>query len=384
MKRFAVLGLLLVTPFFASAATMMQERTLVLSEAPHGNAYLVGADVTVTAAAPADLIAAGGSVLVSGTVGSDAALVGGTIDVRSPVAGDLRTVGGKVTVDSVVGGDLVALGGTILVTGKAKDLWVLGGTVNVKNGTTGTATIYGSTVTLAGAFSGDVRVVASNTVTVEDDTTIAGVLRYDAPQEADIASSAHIAGGVEYTGQSYLPTAAEARTFAVAGAGVFVLIKMLAALIAVGLLAGLFSRFAQAVADRALSHTPLRFILLTLLGFAVVVATPVLCFLLFISFAGIGVALLISAAYVFLMMLSFLCSGVIAGAALARGIVKREHLYWRDAVIGMFVLYLVSSIPVLGWMVILILFAAAAGVTTSLFYRFAFRHEEETELLPLE
>ena len=383
MRKSAVaLGLLLLLPVVALAATVVQDRTVVLSEPPEGNAYLAGTDVSVTADIPADVVAIGGSLIISAPVSEDAFLIGGTVGVRKEVEGDLRVVGGTVSVTESVGGDLVAVGGRVTVAGKPGYVWIVGADVALQNGADGPVTVYGSTVTLAGRFAGDVRVVASDEVVVKDGAVITGTLRYDAPQEADIAESAKI-GAVEYTGRSYLPTADEARTFALAGAGVFFVVQALAALIAVGLLTGLFPRFAQSVADRALARSPLRFILLALLGFGIMVAGPVLCFLLLISFAGAFVAFVLMAVYILLMLLAYLFAGVLAGSALARTVVKRERLYWRDAVLGMLVLYLITSVPILGWIVLLILFAAALGTIVSLSYHFAFAHEE-TEELPLD
>ncbi len=77
-----------------------------------------------------------------------------------------------------------------------------------------------------------------------------------------------VAGGVSYIGSSsYLPTNEEAKRFAIAGAGVLFVVKVLAALITAGLVAGLFPAFSNAIADAALSHSLRRFVLLALLGF---------------------------------------------------------------------------------------------------------------------
>src|SRR3990167_3499753 len=98
MRKSAVaLGLLLLLPVVALAATVVQDRTVVLSEPPEGNAYLAGTDVSVTADIPADVVAIGGSLIISAPVSEDAFLIGGTVGVRKEVEGDLRVVGGTVS-----------------------------------------------------------------------------------------------------------------------------------------------------------------------------------------------------------------------------------------------------------------------------------------------
>ncbi|MFZ1987485.1 MAG: hypothetical protein WAV21_00405 [Minisyncoccia bacterium] len=379
--RIGFLFALLFLPTLTFAATAEPAQTFLVSE-PENNVYAGGGDTLITTPVSGDLVAAGASVIVSSSVLEDATLAGGSIEVRKPVGGDLRVAGARIMVEDSVGGDLVAAGGTISVNASPSFVWIAGARVDLMNGSQGPVTVYGSTVSLKGVFNGDVRVVASDRISLAEGTLIHGTLRYEAPQQADIPTSAYADGGIVYTGTSYLPTIQEARTFAIAGAGVFFVVRILAALIAVGLLAGLFSSFAQAVADRALARSVTQFILLTLLGFAVMVATPALVLVLFASFAGFGVALLLGAVYVLLMMLGYLYAGVIAGNALARSLRKRSKLLWRDAVLGMLVLSLIGVIPVLGWITILILVAVAVGSIVSLSYRFAFSNEKEaTDLL---
>lgn len=377
MKRVIPLALFFLIPAGLFAATVESAKTLVVSEPPAGNAYTFGGDLTVAAPVTGDLTAAGGSVVISSPVSGDALIAGGSVEVRKPVAGDLRVAGGRVMVEDAVAGDLVAIGGTVDVKSSPSFAWIAGAKVSLEQGAKGPVTVYGSAVTLAGTFAGDVTVTASDRITLAEGTVIHGALHYDAPQQADIPVNAKIDGGVTYTGKSYLPTTAEAQSFAIAGAGIFFLIRILAAIIAAGLIAGLFPRFSQAVADRTLSYSVSRFILLALLGFGVLVAAPVLILVLLVSFAGAGIAFVLLAAYVLLLLISYLYAAVIAGAALTRQITKRTAFYWRDAVVGMLALSIISLVPVIGTFVFFILLAAAAGAIVSLFYRFAYPRDTD-------
>lgn len=361
----------------ARAATVTAARSLVVSEQQTANAYFAAGDLAVAAPVAGDLTAAGGSITVSEPVAGDAMLAGGTVDIRKPVAGDVRILAGHVVIESAVGGDLAAAAWTIDATATPDYAFLVGDTVVMHAGARGDVRIYGANVSLAGTYAGNVVVSASDRLTLAPGTVIDGRLEYDAPQEADIPADAVVAGGVHFTGSSFLPTSQEAQTFAIAGAGIFLIVRILAVLIAAGLLAGLFPVFANAVADVSLRGLS-RFGLLALLGFGVGVATPILIVLLTVTFAGIGVALVIGAAYVLLVLLAYLYAGVIAGAALARRLLKRPHVLWRDAIIGMLVLALITSIPFIGWIVLIVLWAAAMGAIVSLAYSFAFPHDDAT------
>lgn len=381
MRHIQYLAVLLLlaslAPAPALAATLASARTLVISEAPADNLYLAGTDVNVTIPLPADLSAVGGTLTISGPVSGDVLLAGGTVEVAQAVEGDLRVVGGRIIVHSSVQGDLMLAGGSVTASSSARDTHIVGGTVNLV-GSGGKVHVYGADVILSGEFLGDVDVVASDSLTLAEGTRIEGALTYDAPQEASIPSHTVITKGVMYNGaSSYLPTVEQAKTFAIAGASVFLLVRIIAVLIAAGLLAGLFPVFSQQVVDRALVRTPGRFVLLALLGFGIVVAAPVLIFILLVSFVGIGVAFLLGTAYVLLLMLGYLYAGILAGAVLARRFMKRSRVTWKFAILGMLALYLIGVIPVLGDLLTFVLFLAATGAIVSIAYTFTFVREDE-------
>ena len=273
-------------------------------------------------------------------------------------------------------------GGSVSVSGKAKDAYIVGGTVDMTNGSNGPVTIYGADVFLSGRLNGDVQVVASDKVTLGEGTIIHGVLKYNAPQKADIPASAQISGGVNYIGAAaWLPTVKQAETFATAGFWLFILVRVVAALVATGLIAGLFPVFADRVVDATLRRTPERAILLTLLGLASFIAVPVLIVFLVASFVGIGIALVLLAAYVL-----FLCSdvyaAVLAGAAVVYVVRKRSgaslRVSWRIAILGVLVMYVLESLPFVGLIIRVLLCAVAGGALLSLAYRFAFRRDVDS------
>lgn len=367
-------------PLSASAATLTSARTVVVSEPVSENLYVAGSDVTLAAPLGGDLVASGATLSVSSSVAGDALLGGGTINVRKAVAGDVRAVGGELFVDGAIGGDLMAVAGTITASTTATDMHLLGATVRV-SGSGGNVMVYGADVYLSGLLQGDVTVTASDKVFIAEGTQITGALKYDAPQQVVVPTSAVIAGGVTYTGSSaFLPTNEEAKRFAIAGAGVLLIVRILAIVIAAGVVVGLFPQLASMVVERTLRRTPRKSALFALLGFATVVATPVLIVFLLISFVGFALAILLAALYVLLLMLAYIYAGLIAGAALSRALFKKDRITWRTAVLGTVALYIVSSVPVLGPLVVCVLTSAALGALIAIAYRAGFSRTSD----PLE
>ncbi len=377
MMRALILLVLVMFPVAATAATFEGGRSVLIASSTMGNLYAAGGTVALTTAVTADFVGLGGSVVVKGPIAGDVTLVGGDVSLQKAVAGDVRAVGGRIDMTAPVTGDVVALAGSFGNSGGGiRSAFIVAGSVRLMAGAEGPVTIYGNTIELGGVFAGDIRIVASGRITLAENTVIEGALDYQAPEEAGVPESAHIRDGVRYTGASYLPTTEEARAIALASFGIFVFVKILGALILAGLIAGLFPTFATMVATRTFSDPARRRLLNLLLGFAILVATPVLVILLSITFVGLGLAVLLGTLYLLLGLLSGVYAGIIIGALLSKLLFKRTELRASDAVLGMLVMCVVWSIPVVGWLAISLLATYTLGLLTLLAFRFAFPKEE--------
>lgn len=384
MKRLPFLILLpLLIPLDAFAAapqsTFLAAQSLLATSSSPGNTYSAGASVIVTAPTQGDLTVVGGSIITASPVAGDEMLLGGSVSSRAPVKGDFRGVGGNINITEPVAGDVVALGFSVHDTGRAGgSVFIVGANVSVDNGAEGPVTIYGNNVFLSGDFESDVNVVAAGAITLAKDSTIRGTFSYEAPEKARIAASTTIVGGVKYTSASYLPDAGTSRALALASIGIFLLLRILGALILAGLVTGLFPGLASAIAERALASRIRRVCLTTLLGFAVLVATPILLALTALTFVGFGIAFVAFVAYLLLVLLSFVYAGVLLGTMCVRAILKRETVLWHDGVLGMLIFSLLTLIPIFGKIIAGVLTAFTAGALFLLFFRFAFPHEEST------
>ncbi|KND49342.1 MAG: hypothetical protein AB203_03005 [Parcubacteria bacterium C7867-008] len=367
--------LALMLPILSHAATFAEDKTIVVSAPPPDNTYLAGVSVSVSAPLPADLAAAGGTVTTYSPIKGDALITGGTIHLQEAVEGDVRAAGLQVLIDGPVTGDVVVGGGTVKVTAPARDVRLFGLQVLATGGAEGPVTIYGTDVTLAGEYAGDVEIIASDRLIIGPDTHIRGTLRYNAPQQIEIPASSVVDGGVTYTGSyAYVPTNAEVQKFAIAGAGIFFIVRALAVMVAAGLLAGVFPIFSAPLATRVFTRRYARLSLLALLGFGVLIAAPALILLLSVSFVGAAIALLLGAAYILLVFLSYLYAGILAGGAVRYLATKRSAtlISWKDAIVGMLVFFIAGSLPYVGGVITLVALCITLGALVSNLYLFAF------------
>ena len=377
MSRTLVLVMLvLVLPSGAHAAT---QTPLLLATTSPGNVYMGGASIIITAPIVGDLSALGGTLTVAAPVAGDALLLGGSASVRAPITGDVRMVVGDADIEKPVMGDVAALALSLHESAHVQGSVLIGAaSAFVTGGADGPVTIYANSVTLGGAFAGDVHVVATDHLTLLPGTTIGGTLTYQAPLPASVPDSVQVQGGITYTQASYLPGANVSRTLALASIGIFLVARILALLILAGLLTGLFPRLAEAVIDEGYGRTVRHSLLVTLLGFAAFVATPILTILLALTFIGLALAILLALGYLLLVFLALIYAGILLGGALSRRFFVRDGVLWRDGVLGTLALSLVALVPVVGLLIVLVLASFAAGALLSIFFRFAFHTDEET------
>ncbi|MFI5260720.1 MAG: hypothetical protein ACHQU0_02930 [Candidatus Paceibacteria bacterium] len=383
-----LVAFLLPTSAFAARSAMpalasfSAAQSLVAASSSPGNSYALGASVVLTAPVAGDFSALGGSVITAAPVAGDDLIVAGSVSSRASVAGDLRSIGGSIEVGEPVAGDLVALGFSVHDSGRAKgSVFIIAANATVSDGASGPVTIYGNNVALGGDFSGDVTVIAGGHLSLAPGTVIHGKLSYEAPDIASIPASVTISGGSTYTNASYLPDIGTSRTLAFLSIGFFLVARIIGMLILAGLFAGLFPKFAKELNEHV-SVMRLRGILLaTLLGFAILVATPLVIVLLALTFVGLGLAFLLLILYALLLLLSFIYAGILVGGLLVRRFWKREQVLWHDGVLGMTVLSLTALVPFIGFFVVLALTLFSIGMLLQLFFRFAFPHEKETQEL---
>lgn len=366
----------------AHAPVVRFGRSVVVATSSPANVYALGASVVLASSVKGDLTALGGTITDASPAAGDALFIGGSVTARAPVFGDLRIIAGSADVEKSVGGDLAVLAFSVRDAGRAEGaLLVFAGTAQVTGGAEGPATIYGNSVTLGGEFEGDVRVIAGDHLTLLPGTVIRGTLVYEAPTSASIPASASIAGGVTYTESSYLPGAGVSKALIFASLGIFFLVRVLAALVLAGLLAGLFPELAGRLVDAAYERRTRRILLTTLLGFAGFVAVPILALLLSLTFIGLGLALLLFILYALLVLLSLAYAGILIGGLFSRRFLRRVGVRWTDGVLGMLALSLAALVPVLGLLFVLFLASFSAGALLHAFFRFAFMHEDEDTVL---
>ena len=104
----------MLLPMTASAATFMNEPTVLVADTVADNLYITSGNVVVSSDVKGDLLVAGGNINVLGNIEGDFGAAGGNINLTGKVDGDVRIFGGSIYVDSEVGGEIITFGGQVV------------------------------------------------------------------------------------------------------------------------------------------------------------------------------------------------------------------------------------------------------------------------------
>lgn len=323
----------------------------------YSNLYTAAGNLTVNGDILGDLSAAGGTVTFDGKVENSLLLVGGNMTLAGIVGKTARIAGGNYSISTQIGGDLALAGGNVTLSEKALiggDLIAAAGNLTLNADVTGKARIAGGNIYINSKINGDVRIKASQKVIFGPKADIAGKVIYHAPKEAVFMEGSNVKN-TEFklvAARSYKNEIRAFLSFAF-------LLKLLAWFLA-GLLAmKLFKNKIQEIFAE-ITQNPW-----TNLGMGLVwmICTPIVAFLLFVSFVGYYLGGLLAVTYVLALMAANLLSALMLGYLLMKYMNKSADAVsdWQIIAIGVVILSLLKFIPIVGWAAVCVLLLVSLG-----------------------
>lgn len=368
MKNIAYLFavILVCVPFGVHAETVLrigEDVSVDADQTVNGDYYVTVGPFNTTAMSGTiaeDMYAFGGSVLTNGTVGSDLTIVGGTAQVYGAVADDVRIVAGEVTISEHVGGDLFVVAGSLHVLSSASidgDLIFFGGDAEI-NGKVG-GSVLGSSekMRIDSEVGGDVDIKTATELTLGGKANVAGTVSYTSLSPVVRAQNATIAGEVIQNQYVAADSDVQSKT---RKAFIPVFVTLFAALS----LYLLFRSELQVLVDQ-IQKAPFKNMLF---GVAVLVLGPIVSLLLIATVLGILVGVLSLSLVLIAYVIGFALSGVVLGAYFSKLFTRKMTVSLPWILLGTLTFHALFFIPVIGSVVVLLVFiATVGGLATSLY-----------------
>lgn len=362
MKTAFAIPLVLVASLFAGpgpAAAVSSDR------------FVAGPTVTESAPVAGDLFAAGGSIDVDADVDGDAFLAAGKIRVGADVGQSLYGAAGHLSVLGAIARNARLAAGSVEITETARiggNLSVAGGNIVVRGTIDGELSAAAGDLLIDGAITGDVD-VAARSVALGPNARIGGTLRYRSAEPLARDASAQVLGTVERRGidRPAAPSREETarreeirRGFRL-GFAIFWTVGVM--LLAAAVVATI-PRLSAAVSETLRTRVGASIVL----GFIVLVCTPVAVLMLFATVVGIPLGLLLVLLYLMLLPLAWVGSAIgIGDRVLARvSPANATRTRWRivGALLAAVALALVWRIPWVGSIMALAVLLAGLGAWT--------------------
>ena len=331
-----------VAAIAAIAWAQDSDDALVIDQPSDRDVYAAHREVNVQSTIDGDLVAAGRRVTVDGNVTGDIILVAQEVDIRSEVTDDLRAAGQFVRVVSPISGHMVAAGQTVTVSESVGDwAWLAGDTVEVLGDVGSDLRIRARKTTIDAEVDGNVQVIGDE-LHIGPDANVRGDLRWQSENEADISPEAIIGG--EFIEE---PEPGFEEGIDVGRALSFTL----TVIVAVTVLFSLFPLPLRATADRIATRP---FASLAL-GFAVMVAMPVLAIILVFSPLSAWFGLAVLGIYVVTLFLSVM-TGLFTVSDLVLRRLRPKPAIWQSLaaiIVTVGAVGLLTYVPYLGVIVVL-------------------------------
>ncbi|NLA99875.1 MAG: hypothetical protein GX837_02760 [Methanomicrobiales archaeon] len=275
--------------------------------------FLGGDQQVIDTPIPDDVVASGGYLTVNAPVESLTA-AGGMVVVNAPVAGDVIAAGGTLILNGDVGGKVLAAGGNIELNGNVTNALITGGTVRIGKD----AVVQRDAVISAGEVTNEGSVLRNLTVSGDtfNNPGTAGNVTYERPEEPGL-----------------LP-------------------DIISILFAIGfLILGIFLiRSFPGMFSTVVGQIDKNPVILTVLGFAAIIASVIILAILAITVVGLPIALVAGLLFAAALMISSLFVAYVLGDLIA------SHVGWTPGriwifVMGFVILQILFSTPLFGMIV---------------------------------
>lgn len=326
-----------------------------------GNLYVLGDSITIDGTVNGDLIAVAQNINITGRIEGDLIALAQEINVSGEVAGNIRIASSLININGQIKRNLNALGTNITLGPASRvgwDAYLLGENLESQGVIDGSLNGRANNILLSGQIGKNVnfKINDKNTdspsIILSENTIINGDFNYQANKEAEISPQAMIAGESKYksstsSSDKQLMPWLWKELFAIFGAFVVGL-----ALIFVG--KNLSNKILEGLKDEPTKKI--------IPGLLILIASPLIAALLALTLIGLPLALMIFTLWLIFIYIAKIFTAILIGKLIIEKTnIKKESNMVYALVVGVLVLWLLFSLPYIGWFINLLAICFGLG-----------------------
>ncbi|HBI17554.1 MAG TPA: hypothetical protein DDY52_05435 [Candidatus Moranbacteria bacterium] len=352
---FAIVLALSFLPTVVFGYEIIRGETVVISrqQPVDGNLYVAAQNITIDQNINGDVFCAGQSVTINGNVQGSVFCAGQSIAVNGNVEGSVRVAGNTIMINREVDENVMAFGSAVNLEQDARvgwDLLIGAGSAVIRGDINRSVYGGGGNIFIDGLVGDDVKLGLSekienqNRLRIGENARIGGNVEYRSRSQAEVAQGAEISGEVK---KNEVKDARENKKNKFLAYIIGIIYSILASLIVAFILIALFGDAIISITNRMRERIGVSIGW----GLLLMIITPVLITLLFITLIGIPLALILLALWFIAIYFSEILVGISVGRYILKkdGKINKKSLY-LCALVGIFVSWIVFSIPFIGWL----------------------------------
>jgi hypothetical protein len=381
----AVFALLLAVPLAVSAGNISPQKSVFIAQDEvinhnifragnavtiegtiNGDVFVAGSIINIKGTVTGSIFAAGSSVIISGQVDGDVFAAGSSVTISGDISGSTRVAGSDVTVSAKVAQSAYMVGANLSLTGDAevgRDVAVSGANINLAGTISRNADAYGENVTISGPVGNNLnlRVDSTGIASIAGGVKVAGNVSYMAGSEDQLIvdDSAEVSGATTFS--TFSRSDKKLKKKAIMPSFLFKVVWFFSMLVVGFVLVVLMPKPLKSVSEKMIKRPAVS------MGWGLVylILTPIVSVLLLITVIGIPLAIIVMVVYIIALYLMKILAAIVLGALIISAIRKQKEpgLSW-SLVIGAIVFILLTSIPVIGWIInfLAVIWALGAAV----------------------
>lgn len=332
------------------------------------NYYVAGQNVEIYGTVNGDLFLAGQNIIIdSENINGDIFAAGSNLTIKGNINGSVRFAGEQFNIDGQVRDNVFFLGqnatvGQEAIVGGHMTAW--GQQVSVRGQVAGDVEGGLETLAVSGQVGKNIDIYVSKdeqALQLTDSAVIGGSVKYYAWKEITISDQVQIGGEVIFEKMVHKtkPIFAMAIVW-------HLILKFFGMLVVGMLLIYLWPKFFPHTISRVRKH-PWKTLFI---GLATLILTPIISIILMITLIGLPLAFIILGLWVACLYIAKIMAAWLIGDWLKKKLFAKYK--WSNIsvlALGVFTYLIISKIPIVGWIIIFILFLWAWGVMTNILYK---------------
>lgn len=345
-----VLAIFILIPFATKAADQ-GSRYVAKGEIITGNLISSGKTITIDGNISGDLIAIAKNININGQVDGDVlAIASQNININGEIGGNVRVIAPTVNINNSVARNINILAHNVILGKQAKIFWdalICSSHAEIRGTINGSLNGHIKQLLLTGVINNNVDIAVNNSeksLIIGPGAIIKGQLKYKSSYPAQISNQAQLNSTPIYQ-------KINKHNFLIIIWSLLWLFKLLSALIVGLVLVLVFKKTINRLNQKTLKYPNKTLIP----GIIIMSVFPIISILLILTIIGVPAAFIIIVLWAILIYLSKILVAIMLGQLIITKINKKSHgsLLW-SLFIGTIILFLLFSIPFIGWIIMLL------------------------------